>query len=223
MTRPSLRFSIFFVIGALAACGGDTAGPTGDCSPGETMTCDCSATSAGTMTCGADSVFGACGQCSIPDPDPQKVNFQAQIAPIFAKSCGTGVNGCHGRDAFGANAPMDCRGWLTLENESLGAMFYSGTMQGQSTGCPDMSLYERLMTLAVWQCTNGTTAYVKSGDVAGSYLMDKINGTNLCKESASSISEQMPPPQVDNPTPFRLSAADKALIEQWISEGALDN
>jgi hypothetical protein len=33
----------------------------------------------------------------------------------------------------------------------------------------------------------------------------------------------MPPPQPENPNPFTISAADKALIQQWIQEGALDN
>lgn len=213
---------------ALGACGTDNAtGPIGDCTPGETMACECSPTSTGTMTCGADSTFGTCGQCSIPDPDPLKVNFQAQIVPILNRSCGTGGTGCHGRDAYGANRTMECRGWLTLENAALGSKFYSGPNNGNTTGCPDMPLYQRIMQLKVWQCLNAPAYpayYVKAGDPSKSYIMNKLNGVNLCKESSTSASEQMPPMQPpENPNPYVISATDKALIQQWIVEGALDN
>lgn len=211
---------------AIGACGTDTApgGPMGDCTPGETMACVCSPTSTGTMTCGADARFGACGQCSSPDPDPLKVNFQAEIVPILNRSCGTGVTGCHGRDAYGASRTMECRGWLTLENEALGSKFYSGPQNGNTTGCPDMTLYQRITQLKVWQCLNTTAYYVKAGDVSKSYILNKLDGVNMCQESPSSPSEQMPPMQPpENPDPFVISAADKSLIRQWIVEGALDN
>jgi hypothetical protein len=209
----------------LAACGTD-AGPASECSPGETLECDCSATSAGIMTCSATGEFGTCGQCSIPDPDPVKANFQAQIVPIFNKSCGAGDSGCHARNAYFATSNRNCRGWLSFENASLGSTF-DGMNGIEQTGCPDMSLYTRLMTLAVWQCSNDTTPYVKAGDMAGSYIMNKINGTNLCDAGNIPLSDQvMPPPASAQPNPqnpYTLSAADKALIEQWITEGALDN
>src|SRR5262245_34492486 len=114
----------------VVGCGTDTTTdpPDGDCTPGQTMACECSPTSTGTMTCGASGSFGACDQCSDRDPDPTKVNFQAQIVPIFNRSCGTSVNGCHARDAYGAKRTMDCRGWLALENAPLGSKFYAGSM-----------------------------------------------------------------------------------------------
>ncbi len=174
-------------------------------------------------TAGDDDVQPDAMPVPDPDPDPAVVNFKTQIVPIFNNSCGTGVNGCHGRDAFGANASQDCRGWLALEDAPLGASFYSGSMSGQATGCPDMSLHQRLMQLDVWQCLDTPTAYVVPGDPAASYIMHKMNGTDLCKENASSISDQMPPPNQAGATPFTLSPADKALIQQWIVEGALDN
>lgn len=209
----------------IAGCGTDsTNDPMGECSPGERMACDCSPTSTGTMTCEANETFGACGQCSLPDPDPQKVNFQSQIAPIFAQSCGTAGTGCHGRDAYGANVNMECRGWLTLEDAALGATFYSGPQNGQDTGCDDKPLYDRLMSLKVWQCSQTTAYYVTAGDVSKSYIMNKLDGVNMCKENATSPSDQMPPPQdPGNPNPYEISAGDRALIQQWIVEGALDN
>jgi len=156
-----------------------------------------------------------------PDPDPTVVNFQSQIVPIFNRSCGTGTAGCHGRDAYGANSSMDCRGWLALEDAPLGAQFYAGDMAGQPTGCPDITLYQRLMSLDVWQCST-PTAYVVPGDPGGSYIMHKVEGQILCRLDANTVSEPMPPPQPSQ-MPFTISTADKALIQQWIVEGALDN
>lgn len=204
----------------LAACGTDSGTePTTECTAGETMACECAPNSAGTMTCGADGTFGACGQCATPDPDPARVNFQTEIVPILNRSCGTNNSACHRREAYGATLNMDCRGWLTLENESLGSKFYSGPRNGQSTGCPDKTLYERLTEIDVWQCLNTSVAYVTPGDVSKSYIVNKLNGVNMCRESATSPSVQMPP----SDSAFTISAADRALIERWITEGALNN
>lgn len=214
------RATWFLGLVITASCGTDpTTDPGGDCMPGERVACDCAASSTGTMTCGDNGSFGACGECSAPDPDPAKVNFQAQIVPIINRSCGTSGTGCHARDAYGASVNQDCRGWLTLENESLGAQFYSGPKNGQTTGCPDKPLYERLTQIDVWQCLTTSVAYVTPGDVSKSYIMNKLNGVNMCKESAMSPSEQMPPVE----SMFTISATDKALIQQWIVEGALNN
>ena len=214
------RLLLLFGIVTAASCGTEvTTEPGGDCTPGESTTCECSPGSTGTMTCGSDGSFGACGQCSAPDPDPAKVNFQTEIVPIFNRSCGTGVNGCHARDAYGANINQDCRGWLALENASLGSKFYSGPNVGQTTGCPDKTLYERLMQIDVWQCMTTSAAYVTPGDVSKSYIINKLDGVNMCKESATAPSAQMPPEE----SMFTISAADKALIKQWIAEGALNN
>jgi hypothetical protein len=211
------RLTLIFI---LAACGTDGTEPPNTCTLGETVACDCSPGSVGSQTCDDSGTFGACGNCSAPDPDPAKVNFQAQIVPIINRSCGTnGVTGCHARDAYGASVTQDCRGWLTLENESLGSKFYSGTKNGQSTGCPDKSLYDRLTQIDVWQCLTTSVAYVTPGDLSKSYIVNKLDGVNMCKESASSMSEQMPPAT----SMFTITAAEKALIKQWITEGALNN
>lgn len=214
-----VMLAMIFVVG----CGTDPTtgddGGDGECTPGQTMACDCDANRVGTKTCSVDGLFGDCAQCAEPDPDATRVNFQAEIVPIINRSCGTGVLGCHGRDAYGASSTQDCRGWLTLENEALGSKFYSGPKNGQATGCPDLPLYERLTQIDVWQCLTTSVAYVTPSDVSKSYIVNKIEGVNMCKESATSPSVQMPPAD----SMFTLAAADKALIKQWISEGALNN
>jgi hypothetical protein len=70
--------------------------------------------------------------------------------------------------------------------------------------------YAALVNVAAGECTMGLK-YVNPGSVSLSYLMDKLQGTNLCSGS------QMPlgaPP---------LSAANIATIASWICQGALNN
>ena len=207
-----------FTIVCLVACGTDPAsgGDDGGCETGATQACTCATGGTGTQTCSAGA-FGACDMCAPPDPDPTRVNFQAQIVPILERSCGATNGACHARNQYAANVTMSCRGWLTLENASLGSVFYSGDKVGQSTGCPDKTLYQRLLTIIPWECPS-PSYYIRATDPSRSYILDKINGTPLCSEGGAP-SVQMPP----SDSMFTLAAADKALIQQWIVEGALDN
>lgn len=171
----------------LAACGGDSGAPQPEVDANDTP---------------ADGVPVA------------EVRFQRDVVPIFAKSCGSGNDACHNRKPFAANKNFDCRGWLSLENASIGAQIYAGSSAGQSTGCPDMPLHFRVTQLAPWQCAP-TTSYAKAGDLSKSYFIDKINGTNLCPDG-NVPSKQMPPAD----SVFKLSAQDRETIEAWIMAGA---
>jgi hypothetical protein len=219
MTRYLL--ALIFVLGTGCGTsgggGGDDIGDPPLCELGQSQGCTCASGGNGTQFCDDSGIFGECGMCGPVDPDPTKVNFKAEIVPILGRSCGSGSTACHARNQYGANQNMDCRGWLTLEDADLGAQFYSGNMMGQSTGCPDLSLHERLMTIDPWECVVGSF-YVKPGDPTNSYVMQKINGSPLCNEGGAP-SVKMPPAD----SLFTLSAADKTLIQQWIAEGALDN
>lgn len=224
MTRYLL--ATVFVLGCGTNGGGGGGGDdTGDpplCELGQSQGCTCASGGNGTQFCDDGGNFGECGMCGPVDPDPGAVNFTAEIIPIIERSCGSGATACHARNQYAANQPMDCRGWLTLENANLGAQFYSGPNMGNSTGCPDLSLHERLLTIDPWECAPGAF-YVKPGDPVNSYVVQKMNGqgpggTPLCSEGGAP-SVQMPPAD----SLFTISAADKALIEQWIMEGALDN
>lgn len=218
MTRVVLTMILFST-----ACGSDAkSGAAVDamvipCETKEVQGCTCDNGGLGIQICDDAGMFGACTRCAPPDPDPTKVNFQAQIVPIFEKSCAAGENACHSRVQFTATKNMDCRGWLSLENEAIGSKVYGGLQRGQPTGCPDMPLYERLTTLAPWEC-DPPSYYIKANDAANSYLMTKINGGPFCSPPGS-MSVQMPPAT----SLYKLSAADKASIEQWIAEGALNN
>lgn len=218
MTRTFLALTFVFGIG----CGTDgSPTPGGDddglCTLGQAQGCTCDSGGAGTQFCDDTGVFGTCASCGPVDPDPNKANFKAEIIPIFERSCGSGSSACHARNQYNASSAMDCRGWLSLENASIGSVFYAGNMAGQPTGCPDMPLHDRLMQIDPWECAVGSS-YVAAANPAGSYIINKINGTPLCSEGGAP-SVQMPPAD----STFKLTAADKALIQQWINEGALDN
>ncbi|MBA2542965.1 MAG: hypothetical protein H0V17_25185 [Deltaproteobacteria bacterium] len=173
----------------------------------------------------------ACGSSNPPDPDvdssgpadgvpPTEVQFQRDVVPILNRSCGSGTEGCHHRKTYGASVNMDCMGWLSLENAPLGAQFYGGPSAGQSTGCPDKTLHERLLQITVWQCRDGGLRnYVKAGDLASSYLINKIRGTNLCNaDGSTNVSDQMPPPPPA--APFAISEGDILTLEAWVTAGA---
>ncbi len=142
------------------------------------------------------------------------VSFATHILPLIARSCGPGNSGCHIRDAYAANKAKACRGWLSLEDAPLGAKFYSGPNAGQSTGCPDLPLYERLTTLDAWQeIAKQPRRYVKPGDPAGSYFYNKIAGGPYGDDAPGVPSQGMP-------LTGALPAADVAMVKSWIEAGA---
>ncbi|MBS2012555.1 MAG: fibronectin type III domain-containing protein [Deltaproteobacteria bacterium] len=150
------------------------------------------------------------------DWDGGAVSFSAHIIPLFERSCGTGNSSCHVRDAYGASSAKACRGWLSLENAPLGAQFYGGAQAGQSTGCPDRSLYDRLTQLDAWQEPGAQTRkYVKPGDSANSYLFNKIAGGPYGDDRPGVASTPMP-----QPPRAALSATEIAMVKKWIDTGA---
>jgi hypothetical protein len=211
-----------FVLGVGCGGGGGSDDDPGTCTLGEPQGCTCTSGGSGTQFCDDAGNFGECGMCGPVDPDPNAVNFRAEIIPIMVRSCGSGSTACHARNQYAATQNMDCRGWLTLEDADLGSEFYSGPNMGNATGCPDLSLHARLMSIDPWECAPGEK-YIVPGNPTDSYVMHKLNGSGpngapLCSE-AGAPSVQMPP----SDSLFTLSAADKNLIQQWITEGALDN
>lgn len=168
----------------------------------------------------ACSGSGGDGGASSPTPTPTAVAnpvFETDILPILNQSCGTTDNACHSRVAYGASSAENCRGWLSLEDAAIGAQFYAGPDAGNSTGCPDRPLYERLTAAGLsnsWECgppaaTGDLVPYVLPGDAAGSYLYRKIAGGPYC----NTPSDPMPPGAP-------LSADKIQTIANWINAGA---
>jgi hypothetical protein len=155
--------------------------------------------------------------CSSNEPaatTSDAVTFEKDIVPLFNRSCGSGDNECHSRVAFHPNKDQGCRGWLSLENASIGDTIYAGPDMGKATGCPPMGLYERLTKLDAWECGTPYFAmfprkkYIEPGKPEASHLLNKMNGGAQC-----GIPNAMP-------KGTKASAADIDLLTRWIKAGA---
>lgn len=169
--------------------------------------------------CGSPPADGDGNPSSTASPTPTATvpadpRFEADIVPIFNRTCGALDSGCHARAAYGANAAEGCRGWLALEDASIGSQYYAGPDEGSPTGCPDAPLYERLTQIYTWSCGPPVEAgpnllAVEPGNPSASYLWLKMSGGPYCFNT-----DPMPPvgtlPDVEKETLFR-----------WIENGAL--
>ena len=209
--------------------GNPTSDPTG--SPTTTAAGTGTATGTATGTEGGDSTNNPTGNPSGDPSGPTTTTmtsssetdtgcggaplFETDIVPILNASCGAGDNACHSRVAYAADANANCRGWLALEDEPLGSLYYAGPMEGQPTGCSDMELYMRLTTLDAWQCEqfDPRVRYVVPCKPEESYLIHKIDGGPYCALSQDVPSQPMP---LGKP----LSAPELETLKAWITAGA---
>ena len=146
--------------------------------------------------------------------DGGAVSFTGHIIPLFERSCGTNTSSCHVKEQYYATSSKACRGWLTLQNASLGSVGYGGAVDGKPTNCPDRSLYDRLTQLDAWQEPGAKTMkYVTPNDPANSYLYNKIASGTVGEASPGGASVKMPP---NAP----LGATDIAMVKKWIESGA---
>jgi hypothetical protein len=134
----------------------------------------------------------------------EKLSFSKDIMPIIQGKC---LN-CHGRNFYDADLNIGCSGMISFEDIPLGSLNYSGPRTGETTGCPDRGLYERLTQLKAWGCYS--TAYVIPEDPERSFLLMKLKGVPC--DGAPVV-----------PPPSDVTAEEINLISRWISEGALNN
>ena len=179
----------------------DSGGATGSGDPSESSGSPPTTTTTTTTTTG-----GGCNGAPV---------FETDIIPIFKQSCGAGDNACHSRVAYAADANASCRGWLALEDEPLGAVYYAGPMEGQPTGCADLELYRRLTELDAWQCEqfDPRIRYVVPCEPESSYIVHKIDGGPYCMLAPDMPSQPMPMGVVLDP-----AAID--TMKAWIAAGA---
>ncbi len=114
--------------------------------------------------------------------------------------CG-GPPASDGGDADGATGCEGIEAGVTYKE--VGAVFAG--CQGEA--CHGSPTHDATVDVAAYECCDGRLL-VDPGNAAQSYLLDKVEGHDLCQGS------QMPwmqPP---------LSAADQLTIRQWICEGA---
>lgn len=151
-----------------------------------------------------------------PTPVPSPV-FPSVVVKMFYDECGALRTDCHSRAVYVADTALGCNGFLALEDTALGSVYYSGSSAGRPTGCPDKSLYDRLLQPAS-QCTSGEWArpHIAPGVYDSSYLFHKLAGGPYCLLTNGELSAPMP---LDHAMPGDL--IDE--IRDWINDGAPEN
>jgi len=155
------------------------------------------------------------GDSPTPTPIPSPV-WSSLVVPMFYSECGATRTECHTRTTFVASSSQGCAGFLALENTNLGSVYYSGSSAGMPTGCPDLSLHERLLTMAS-QCIGTAGEWVRPhitpGVYTSSYLFAKMAGGPYCLLTNGELSAPMP---LDH----AISGEDIDAIRDWINDGA---
>jgi hypothetical protein len=142
-------------------------------------------------------------------------DFQRDIVPILFASCGGGGSLCHARNAYFPTVDQGCRGWVSFEDEPLGSSFddldpaTNGPPEGP-VDCPDLTLHERLMQLAPWEC-DASWRYVEPGSLEDSYIYRKLTQGDVCGEF-----RVMPPPGEG----YEISQTQMDTLAAWILAGA---
>jgi hypothetical protein len=163
------------------------------------------------------------------------VSFTNDVVPSLVRTCGSTTSGCHNSDqAVGRIMPQygPCKViWFSAVNAPVGATFTSGPNAGQSTGCPDLGLYDRLMQLHSMLCEGATWSqrarYVVPFDLQASLLYQVIAGDptmgGKCSANGAPVAKM---PKVDPtvlPNGVPLTAPDVLKIRDWIMQGAPNN
>ncbi|MFT3842209.1 MAG: fibronectin type III domain-containing protein [Myxococcaceae bacterium] len=203
----------------MAANGGGAGGGgsgTGGGSGGGSATGGGAASGGGAATGGGSASGGGSGGGGVAT-----VSFRNDVVPIFGSTCGSGNTTCHAPNAYAASAQFDCRGWLSLTDSPLGS-----TYNGNSTGCADRTLYQRLTELKAWMC-EPQQAYVVAGSLAQSHLYQMIAGDPTGGGTCWKVAPMNGQAGVANtampPAPATISQADVDTIKNWILQGAQDN
>jgi hypothetical protein len=94
-----------------------------------------------------------------------------------------------------------------LDDDCANSGCHSGVSPKEGLNLTAAKAYAELVNVKAAQCTDGRML-VPTGSTGASYLLQKLNGSNLCSGT------QMPKAGV------KLPASDMALIEAWICNGA---
>jgi hypothetical protein len=209
------------------SCGDDGCGGScGSCANGLSCTsgqCGCTASCAGRV-CGSDGCGGSCGPGC---PSTQSCNASGQCGctpSCSGKSCGDdGCGGSCGTCTGGASCVSNACSWpkksyaadvhpiwqrASCGNSGTGgASCHSGNRPAENLDLSTAALgYGEMLNQPSGQCAS--KLLVKPGDVAGSYLINKLTGVAMCSGSLM--------PKADG----ALSAADLEVVRAWIGSGA---
>ncbi len=164
-----------------------------------------------------------------------EVSFRSDVAPLLVQSCGSTTSGCHNADqAVGRIMPQfgPCKViWFSAVDAPVGATYTSGPNLGQTTGCTDLDLYERVTGLHSMLCDapswDQRVRYVVPGNLNESLLYQVVAGDASMGDQCLNLGvpvRRMPlvDPQI-LPNGVALTADGIAKIRDWILQGAKNN
>ena len=162
------------------------------------------------------------------------VSFRTDVVPALVATCGGNAGGCHpAAQASGRTMAQfgPCKViWFSPVDAPLGA-YSDYPTNNVPTGCPNLSLYERLMQLHSMLCDGATwqarAKYVIPGNLQTSLLYQVISGDasfgGKCTVNGSVVNRM---PKIDpaiNPGGRPLTNAEIGKIRDWILQGAQNN
>ena len=229
---------------------GGTMGAAGSGSSGNAGTAGAAGTTGAAGTAGSAGVSGAggttgkAGTSGTPDggatdgrqdAPPAVISFRRDVVPTLVQTCGSTTAGCHNADqAVGRIMPQfgPCKViWFSAVDAPVGGTYISGPNSGQKTGCPDLSLYDRLTQLHSMLCDAPTwqqrPVYVVPKDLASSLLYQVIAGDpsygGKCSLNGMPVTKmpKIDPAVLPNGVPLTQDRIDK--IRDWILQGAPNN
>lgn len=209
-------------------CGDDGCG--GECGPCDAglgcnaqNQCVCMPDCSG-RTCGEDGCGGSCGACD--DGAACSDAGQCECVPSCTAG-GCGDDGCGG--TCGCEQGQSCDAgscsWpeVSYANDvfplfgSCAGACHAGMTPRASLNLEDAATaYAALVGVASGQCASSPKTLVVAGDVAGSYLINKLTGIGMCDPSTQ---RQMP----RGTGAVLLTEAQIDVIRAWIATGALND
>jgi len=215
--------------------GGGSAGTTGSGGSGGTAAGAAGTGGGASGSTGGAGTMGSAGTTGTGGTTTAVVSFKRDVAPSLVQTCGSTTVGCHNNDqAVGRIMPQfgPCKViWFSAVDGPVGAKYFTGPNAGQATGCPDLSLYERLTQLHSMLCDASTWSdramYVVPGNLQKSLLYQVVAGDasfgGKCSANGAPVARM---PKVDPtvlPNGVPLTADKIQKIADWITQGAQNN
>jgi len=162
------------------------------------------------------------------------VSFRTSVVPALVATCGTNNGSCHAAaQAVGRSMSQygPCKViWFSSVDAPLGA-YSNYPTNTVATGCPDLTLYQRLMQQHSMLCDGATwqarARYVIPGDLQNSLLYQVIAGDasygNRCRVMTTPVARMPKIDAVVNPGGRALTTAEIDSIRDWILQGAPNN
>ncbi len=220
--------------GSVGTGGGAGGGAGGGVGGGSTGTGGGSGGSSGTGGGSSGTGGGSGGSTGTGGGTATVVSFRNDVVPALNATCGGGAGGCHpaGQSSGRTMAQFGpCRViWFSPVDAPLGA-YSDYPTNSVATGCPNLTLYERLMQQHSMLCDAATwqarAKYVVPGNLQASLLWQVINGDasfgGKCSVNGVAVTRMPKINSAINPGGRALTPDEITKIQNWILQGAQNN